>query len=186
MKCEAVYAFIALAGLNGMAFGQERARLPEGPSPVFVTVAQVDKASGELTYLEIVSTPVTVAVTFKKGDEEHVREEVILRRDLRLVKVQLDDVQAFDAESNKLTAEAVSRRLVAGMTVLVSADGKQVEPLYLQMLKKDTLILLAPLRDLGGNGGALVPGRKGPGRSPPSPPQSGTSVGGLSPVNRPV
>jgi hypothetical protein len=60
------------------------------------------------------------------------------------VEFPLKDGRVYDAEGKKLDIEAVKKRIAVGDTVLVTTSGKMVDPAYLKVVKKDTLILVQP------------------------------------------
>jgi hypothetical protein len=56
----------------------------------------------------------------------------------------LTKVQVYDSTGRPVDARAVVRMLEQPVRVLVSADGRGVDPRYLAREKKDTLILVLP------------------------------------------
>jgi hypothetical protein len=56
----------------------------------------------------------------------------------------LDQSPVYDVKGNLLKKEEVLGKLKVGQAVLVSTDGKMVDPRYLSAVKDDTLILVPP------------------------------------------
>jgi hypothetical protein len=90
---------------------------------------------------------------------------------------RLKKVQAFETSGKKVEAKELARRLRRKVALLVSADGKAVDPLHLRLFKEGLLVLVvAPERKAaqviappaqgpgpGGGGGGAPPGGQGPG-----------------------
>jgi hypothetical protein len=53
-------------------------------------------------------------------------------------------MQFFDMDGKKLASKDVAERLAKETPVLLSADGQKVDPYYLKVFKKDTLIVALP------------------------------------------
>jgi hypothetical protein len=51
-------------------------------------------------------------------------------------------VRMYDTDGKPVDPKAVAKRLARETPVLLSADGKKVDPFYLQVMKKDTLVLV--------------------------------------------
>jgi hypothetical protein len=125
---------------------EEKSELPRGPAPIH-TVARVDRA-GRL----IVTTPVTVykmeerkRVVNRGGKEVEVTEFVrVPEVVLTTREVKNSQFQVFEAGGKKVEAKDLARRLTRWTPVLLSADGKKVDPFYLQVIKKGTPIILLP------------------------------------------
>jgi RNA polymerase sigma factor (sigma-70 family) len=63
---------------------------------------------------------------------------------------RLEQVRGFDTSGKKVEAKDLTRRLRRKVTVLVSADGKPVDPLHLRLFKDGLLVLVvAPERQAG-------------------------------------
>ena len=79
-------------------------------------------------------------------------------------------VQASTADGKKIGGEELSRRLSKETTVVLSAVQFPVDPMYLRVLKSDTLILLLPgPQDAPSpSGGPARSGTRTPGNTPPA------------------
>jgi hypothetical protein len=141
----------------------EEVRLPRGPQPrqalarvnndqLILTEAQTVYVQQQRTVQEVVEgrvvqRTVTVAVPVVQTVE---------------VKHALKDVRAFGTDGKKVEAKAVAEALDKRKPVLVSADGRPVDPFYLKIIKEGTLVLVLPSP-------AVTP-------PPPVPPPPGTPV----------
>jgi hypothetical protein len=54
----------------------------------------------------------------------------------------LKDVKAFSVDGKPIERKKLRGLLKKETAVLVSADGKEIDPFYLQMIKEGTIILL--------------------------------------------
>jgi len=61
-------------------------------------------------------------------------------------------LRATDAKGKKLTADDVTQRVKPGSVVLVSPDDRPIEPVFLTVLKDETLILLDIIPPKGATG----------------------------------
>jgi hypothetical protein len=59
--------------------------------------------------------------------------------------VPLDSAQFSEAGGKKLSSEDILKRVAVGTIVVISADGKPVDPAYLKTLAKDTLVVVSPV-----------------------------------------
>jgi hypothetical protein len=136
------------AALMAVARAEDKPRLPEGPPPRLATVVEVKgdvvvyrdfyfappvpKKAGPLTLTELVPSHPSSGPWFTCA-----------------VEFPLKEGQVCDAAGKKLDAGAARKRLAAGDTVLVSLAGKEVDPAYLRVVKKETLVLIHPPSPLG-------------------------------------
>jgi hypothetical protein len=137
---------VTLIALFSLAMAPERPPrnppMPNGPQPDFVTVQAIDPVQKRVEYLQTEMVIVPVAVTvFENGRQvtkTAYRSEY--RQSRRVIALAKDAV--YDAAGKKVPAEEALKRLKAGATVLVATQP--VDPLYLRVIRPDTLILIGP------------------------------------------
>jgi hypothetical protein len=139
--------------LAGPAVAQPKDKPARGPAPVIATV-HLD-GNGR----PIIARVRTVPQQRIELVQEKVGNVVVQRQVARTVMVYvtehvvLDNVQILDGTGKRLDP-GQARRLIKGETpVLMSADGKAIDPFYLRALREDTVILVAP----GGAQGVVAP-----------------------------
>jgi len=124
IACLFCAAFVA----NGRA--EDKPKLPVGSPPRLVIVVEV---KGDiLIYRDFASWP---------PELPKVPASMLAYS----VNFSFKEGTILDTEGKKLDAEAAKKRLLAGAVALVSTSGKKVDPAYLRILKKETLILVEPL-----------------------------------------
>jgi hypothetical protein len=125
--------------------GPDKPKFPQGATPTIATVAEINKDAGTCTLRTTVTKPVTVSREIAENVNGVIVKKVVTQT--RLItetkdeKVAVKDSPITDAEGNKVAEEDAWKRLTAGTTVVVSADGNKVDPAYLAAFKKDTLVL---------------------------------------------
>jgi hypothetical protein len=62
----------------------------------------------------------------------------------RVQKVKAKDLQVSTAGGKKVDVKKLPNFLKKKTCVLISSDGKKVDPAYLEIIKKDTLVLVIP------------------------------------------
>jgi hypothetical protein len=86
-----------------------------------------------------------------------VPESVLVQKKWELKKGALTD-----PEGKKLDADAVAKRLARPAPVVVSADGKKIDPSFLKVLKGDVIVFTGPM--------VGAPPAPGPSPEPPAKP----------------
>ncbi len=133
-------------------FPLDESLLPTGPQPL-VLLARADGEGRVRIFVRIPVTSYRLRPAKGTGKEkegtgyyyEPVREE-------RPVPFDAGDVRAFDTAGKQVDVKKLARLLAKETPVLVSADGRPVDPFYLRVVKDGTLVLVLP-----------------PGRHPPAP-----------------
>lgn len=121
---------------------------PSGPPPTFSLATVKD---GKLMLLQTVAarTKVTEYVTESRTtpDGRAVTvtiavpvEKVVQRAELRVV----EKAKAFDTAGKEIDARRLAELLKDETVVLISADGKPLDPFYVRALKEGTIILALP------------------------------------------
>jgi hypothetical protein len=119
---------------------EKTAASPRGPQPV-QCLAVVDD-TGQLVLRRIVKEFRTEKrLQTIDGEEQEVTVRVPLFREV-MDRHALRTVQGFRATGQRLAQESLAALLTEGCPVLVSADGQQVDPFYLQIVKDDTVVLI--------------------------------------------
>lgn len=94
-----------------------------------------------------VATDVTVTVT-------------LMVPELKEEKVNLKDLQVFDAAGKAIDPLTLPERLKQETVVLLSTDGEKVDPRFLAAVKEGTLILVPPVAHTDANPAPKVPVEK--------------------------
>jgi hypothetical protein len=128
---------VATAVLVWAVSAQEAAKVLSSPPPRFAKIENVGKE--ELILSELSIAPEIVDVGGKPAARIRVTPE-----HYRLLRISfsLKDGQVLDINGKKLGAESMQKRLVPGKIVLLSSDGKKVDPIYLEIVKEDTVVLV--------------------------------------------
>jgi hypothetical protein len=133
---------------------------PGGAAPV-QALAGID-AKGNLKITHITAAPYgpgaqehAVPIPGEKGDEKAPAKVKVKVTTLVVTTAELDakHVQAYTADGNAIPADKLATLLAKEKTVLVSTDGKKVDPFHLRLLKDDTIVLVPPANTLGGGMG---------------------------------
>jgi hypothetical protein len=140
-----VAVFVSLGGL----WADDRLVL-KGPPPM---TARASLDGGTVT----IRAPVIGYEIKKKEDGGGTITEVVKEE---VVRLDLKDLEAFDTRGRKVDAKALRDRLKAETHVLLSSRGP-VDPYYLEVVKKGTLVLVIPFNKTPG-----VPERIAPGGDP--------------------
>jgi hypothetical protein len=132
-----------------------------GPAPQ-LGIAELDRDGNPVlrrgrTVFKLVVEVVEVQVggkTQKVPVQKTIAQEVV-----EYVRLDGAKVQVFQADGKRIAPDGVGRFINGPMPVLVSADGKMVDRLYLRLVREGTLVVLLP-------GSAQVP-------QPVAPPKAG-------------
>jgi hypothetical protein len=139
-----VLGVLLVALFAGGLRAEEAPRLPSGPQPSQV-LAQVDKDGNVLvwqTSVNMVPEQRTKQVE-RDGRVEQITY-VVLVPVTRQVKRSFasKEVQAFDTDGKKVDPKKLAELLKKQTVVLVSADGRPVDPFYLRIIKEGTAVLV--------------------------------------------
>src|SRR5262249_53967256 len=119
-----------------------------GPAPL-AALARVD-ANGRLVVRQPVQyyAPVTkyARIDGEEGVTPITRYET--RTSLRTERYDLSRVRASRADGRWLNAEQLRGMLKEEAAVLVAADGREVNPFYLKVVKGETVVLRLPVSPL--------------------------------------
>ncbi len=121
-----------------------RAPTPKGPAPItaLAQVTREDKIA--------VSRPVRcvrpVTQKFSREGQEFLHPVTAYVHDTVMAQVlhPLAEVRAFDLMGQPIETQQLHKLLARETTVVVSADGKNVDPFYLRVMKEGTIVLVLP------------------------------------------
>jgi hypothetical protein len=152
MMTRFLLAAAALLASLQAALAQDKPKPPAGPSPLLIVISNADKAAGKITYQNMVYVTVakevedTVVVDGKQVKVKRVVYETVPTMTEAAIAVKMG--MALDTGGKALDEDTVWKALTRGAVVVVSQDGKMVEPAYLSVFKKETVVLVPPLPKL--------------------------------------
>jgi hypothetical protein len=120
--------------------------VPAGPPPQLAVVHLT--RDGDLVQRAVVAVAVPVLrekTIIVKGKEVKVTEAATMveyRTEERTTKVR--GLEAYDTAGKLIPAERLPELLARDTLVLISADGKKLDPACLRVIKEGTLILVLP------------------------------------------
>jgi hypothetical protein len=119
-----VLAILAATSLVLMAWADDPVPVPKGPPPRFLTVGNVQADKGQFTcyYVEEIRR---VGVTYER------REMYVFPANARITSAGGQPIATID----------LWKRLKPGQTVLLAADDRKVDPAYLAIVHKDTVVI---------------------------------------------
>lgn len=127
------------------------AELPRvsGPPPRFAIVAEVNQRDKSINLLETIVKIVPFEQVRKVEKNGMVVEEKFTAFKQELVQQILrvaitKETEVYDAGNNRLADAEIWKRLKTGVPILLSADGRKVDPAYLGIVKKDAIIVAIP------------------------------------------
>lgn len=138
-------------------------QLPQGQSPSAQQAALTKEGRIRLRTVSNVSQETTANYWHGAEGAEMELAPTTIRRTFRQEAAQEFDpatVRGLTAAGKKLSAGELAKRLAQETPVLVSADGRDIDPEHLRIIRDDALILLAPTLDATPfvfPGGAPVP-----------------------------
>ncbi len=135
---------LSLAMVLAPAPVEEKINLPSGPPPQIV-LAVLKDGKCEVTYPAMV--PVATEQTVTRivnvdGKQVPVQEKVtVTTYKVQHITTTLDRPRAFDRSGKEVDAKRLAELLKKPRVVLLSADGKPVDPFYLCTINEGTLTL---------------------------------------------
>jgi hypothetical protein len=138
-------SMLVLGCLVATAGAQDTTKTVSGPAPSIIVVSSVDSAGTLLSkQIQVVTVPVQVPKEVIVGGMKQIVFQTEYRYETRevMVKHLLRGAEYYNAKGEKVKQEDALKRLTPGTIVLVSADGRKVDPAYLRIIKDDTLILV--------------------------------------------
>lgn len=117
--------------------------LPKGPPPrvMTVTTSTHNRQVFHLIKTEYVSGTEEMALP----DDNEIKKVEVARKSPVMIEFQVDEkeVQFYGRDGKQLGLKDVRNRLKGPTAVLVSADGKPVDPFYLRLLREDALVVVS-------------------------------------------
>jgi hypothetical protein len=167
--------FLPILALALGAPAPEPLELPKGPAPK-VFVLNVDKDSRGYLDVQVTITKYvteTRTITMLVGGVPQVRNQQVqvpvTTMERRRVAVSDDGVAVYGPDGKKFDPKNLPK-LAGPAPVLLSADGKDVDPFYLSLAKSGTLIVVAPsLAGAQPVDAVLTPDSRPPDLTPPKP-----------------
>jgi hypothetical protein len=121
-----------------------KATLPKGPPPRIVS-ASIDSEGG-FQFVELTTKYVPQQRTREVnvgGQVQKVTETVTVPVTVMVQrKVDGENVEVYGVNGKKIEPEEVRKRAGKTLPVLVSSDGKPVDPFYLRLAREGTLVLV--------------------------------------------
>jgi hypothetical protein len=146
---------LVLTTLGAGAPVEEALKPPQGIQPL-VTVARLTN-DDKIQFHQIILVPRTEAVertVIENGVPKTVKAMRTVFTSVTITRsIAGKDVQGYDTSGKKLDRDAVRKRLKKDTPVLISSDGKPVDPFYLKLTRPGTLVLVAPTAAYGAAGG---------------------------------
>jgi hypothetical protein len=126
----------------------DQPELPYAAQPT-ACLATID-GDGTLKLRSVQSTGVEVTAMKcdVQADGSQVCRPVSVKRSSRTeITEEIDaaEVQAFTVDGQEVSADELASRLAREVPVLVSGDGKSVDPLYLKIIRDDAIVLVVPV-----------------------------------------
>jgi len=115
-------------------------------SPRFGVVTVIDKERGVF----VITEKMTIAVKEHRafvilGDERKEQPVVKFIIATTQYRYSLEESPVYDVDGKKVKKEDALERLQVGRAVVLSSDGRVVDPRYRIAMQKDTLILIPPV-----------------------------------------
>jgi RNA polymerase sigma factor (sigma-70 family) len=125
-------------GEKSLAPGEKPGLLPSGPAPIQVLLSltkdgKIRVQRGVLVYKPVAEVDSATGAKMVRYECSSVSE---------LIEFDGDGVQAFDTKGKKIELSELPKMLAEQVPALASADGKEVDPLHLRLIKEGTLVLV--------------------------------------------
>jgi hypothetical protein len=128
-----------------------KATLPKGPPPRIVS-ASIDSEGG-FQFVEVSTKHVPQQRTREVVEGGQVRRvtETVMVPVTRMIqrKVDSENVEVYGVDGKKIAPDEVRKLAGKTLPVLVSSDGKPVDPFYLRLAREGTLVLVLSAKDAG-------------------------------------
>ncbi|MGE0609940.1 MAG: hypothetical protein AB7O62_22810 [Pirellulales bacterium] len=126
--------------------GPEPPPLPRGMPPLAVQASLNGDDTVEVKRRFVFNTIKTGYLTRGEGDKSQLVPATIKQIDRQetVQEFKVDSVRTFTAAGEEISADELRQRLGKETTVLVSGDGRPVDPGYLRIIREDALVLVVP------------------------------------------
>lgn len=137
-------AIVLIAITTSAACGQaqEVLNLPRGAAPVQALAGF--NADGKLVIKQSGTQTFYVPITTISPDGKSATTAYEQRTGPRIQTTTIDKVRAHDVRGNPIQAKRLRKLLRDETPVLMSADGRPVDPLHLRLYKDDVVVLMTP------------------------------------------
>jgi RNA polymerase sigma factor (sigma-70 family) len=119
-------------------------RFPSGPAPVMAFARVIDGGLVVVRTQTVAYVPVVTSLV-RDGTEQKVATYQVQRTETQRA-YKAEELRAYGTDGERLGVKAMMRRLRQEVPVLLSADGREVDPLHLQLIKDGTVILVLPVQ----------------------------------------
>jgi hypothetical protein len=117
--------------------------MPKGPPPRFLILMKVDEKNATFTASAAGGVAQHEILQFPDGSTREVGVSGYIRISYWAPR---DKISWFDGEGNTLESTEVWKTVKPGAIVVLSANGKPIDPLYLRLLKKDAYVMIVPAK----------------------------------------
>jgi hypothetical protein len=138
MRHALLLTVVIAVALAARGAADSKGQAPRTLPPRFVVVQSV--TDREVTIGELFAQPRIVSVA---GTPSVERSSDRVQWRWELLAFSLERIEVYDVRGKRIPAEAARKRLSTGQVVLLSADARLVDPLYLRAVREDTLILVS-------------------------------------------
>jgi hypothetical protein len=123
----ALLAVVSASCVATAAWADDPSAAPKGPPPRFMTVGKIepDKCLFTCHYMNEIH---------RIGVVHEPREMVVFLAKARIASAGGEPIATSD----------LWKRLKPGQTVLLAADGRNIDPAYLTIVRKDTVVIIIP------------------------------------------
>jgi len=144
---------------------------PQGPPPAYAIASMKD---GKLQLQQTVLVPIARTETRQRvvnvgGRQQTLPYQVtVMSHQTQQRTSQVDRARFFDTAGKEIDATRAGKLLNREQVVLVSSDGKPLDPFYLKTVREGTLIVVRPMMSAPAVPDERVP-QAGPGGGPKRP-----------------
>lgn len=145
------FSMVFLAVLAGPTLAEERTPLPKGPPPMQF-VARIDDQGRLAVRMVVPDFPPPRGDRDDRPSRSGRGDRSTRDRDMpppptfREVTDRFDlrDVRAYDTDGREIDRDRLRDMLRKDMHILISGDGRKVDPFYLAIIKEGTPVLILP------------------------------------------
>jgi hypothetical protein len=120
---------------------------PPGPPPRILELKTEQDGKVRVQVIRQVKQTVTVNVVVNKNGQQVVeaqQREVMSNISTRVELSEVKDLSIWSADGKEADKPIALKKLSEGAIVVISADGKKVDPRYLKLFRDDVIVLASP------------------------------------------
>jgi hypothetical protein len=119
---------------------------PKGPAPRVVAIAVQTDGTPTIQHTRTRMVAQQRTRSVRVGQEVRTVTETVMVPVMETVNLTLDGegVEVYGIDGKKIDPKDVRKRVTKPVAVLVSADGKPVDPFYLRLAREGTLVIVVP------------------------------------------